>query len=53
MLKEEGTKQTVFPGDEAVDFRHSDDVGQHVTEPLRVNEVEVAQRWCGVVQHHS
>ena len=44
---------TVFPGYEAVDFRHSDDMRQHVTEPLRVHKVQVTEGRRGVVQHDS
>lgn len=38
---------------EAVDLRYSDHVGQHVTEPLRVHEVEVTECGCGIVQHDA
>lgn len=40
---------TIFSGDEAVDLWDSDNMGQHITEPLGVDEVEMAEGWSGVV----
>ena len=40
---------TIFSGYEAVDLWDSDNVGQHITEPLGVDEVEVAEGRSGVV----
>ena len=43
---------TVFPGDEPVDLRHGHNVRQHIAEPLGVYKVEMAECWCGIVQHY-
>ena len=39
--------------DEPVDLWDSDDMSKHVTEPLRVNKVEVTQGRCVVVKHDA
>lgn len=48
-----GKTLTVFPGNESVDLRDSDNVSQHVTQPLRVHKVEMAERWSGIVEHDT
>ena len=39
--------------DEPVDLRDGDNMSEHVAEPLRINEVEVAQGWCVIVKHDA
>ena len=39
--------------DEPVDLWYSDDMSEHVAEPLRVNKVEVTQGRCVVVKHDA
>ena len=42
---------TIF--DQRVDFSDSHNVCQHITEPLRVNKVKVAQQGVLVVKHRA
>ena len=44
----EGKVPTIF--DKRVDFPDSDDVCQHVTQPLWIHKVEVAEEWVVIVQ---
>ena len=44
---------TIASLNEAVDLGYRDDVGQHVTQPLRVHKVEVAQGRSSVVEHDA
>ena len=39
--------------DEPVDLWYGDDMSEHVTEPLRVDEVEVTEGRCVVVKHDA
>ena len=39
--------------DEPVDLWYGDDMSKHVTEPLRVDEVEVTEGRCVIVKHDA
>lgn len=39
--------------DEPVDLWYGDNMSEHVTEPLRVDEVEVTEGRCVVVKHDA
>ena len=39
--------------DESIDFSNSDNASQHLAEPLRVNEVEMAKVWVVVMEKNA
>ena len=39
--------------DEPVDLWHGDDMSKHVTEPLRINKVEMTEGRCVIMKHDA